>query len=104
MRGLSAFIPGSPIEQFNIDYSPQHMNVWCWAACISMVFAYYRHPVSQPRIVAETWGDIVNLPGRPDQMLIRIRGHLLSARPLSLLIPQKTERKAPSGNARKSRF
>ena len=47
----------------------QHASEWCWAACISMVFAYYGHPVAQERIVGETWGQIVNLPGQPGQIL-----------------------------------
>lgn len=47
----------------------QHETEWCWAACIEAVFKYYGHPVSQARIVAETWGAIVNLPGQPQQIL-----------------------------------
>lgn len=47
----------------------QHLNQWCWAACIEMVFAYYGHRVPQERIVRETWGRIVNLPGQPAQIL-----------------------------------
>ena len=34
-----------------------------------MVFAYYGHRVPQKRIVRETWGRIVNLPGQPAQIL-----------------------------------
>jgi hypothetical protein len=47
----------------------QYATEWCWAASISMVFAYYGHPVSQARIVDETWGGIVNLAGQPSQIL-----------------------------------
>jgi hypothetical protein len=47
----------------------QNLSQWCWAACIQMVFRYYGFRVSQRRIVEETWGSIVNLPGRPDQIL-----------------------------------
>jgi hypothetical protein len=47
----------------------QHASEWCWAASISMVFAYYKHPVSQERIVKETWTQIVNLPGQPGQIV-----------------------------------
>src|SRR5262245_32633902 len=32
----------------------QHASQWCWAACIEMIFRYYRRRVSQERIVAET--------------------------------------------------
>jgi hypothetical protein len=47
----------------------QQMPEWCWAASISMVFRYYGFTVSQQRIVSETWGGIVNMPGGPDQIL-----------------------------------
>ncbi len=47
----------------------QEQNQWCWAACISMIFGYYGHPVSQARIVKETFGTIVNMPGTPAQIL-----------------------------------
>ncbi len=47
----------------------QHLSQWCWAACIEMVFAYYGFRVAQRRIVEETWGSIVNLPGMPEQIL-----------------------------------
>lgn len=47
----------------------QHLSQWCWAACIEMVFTYYGHTVPQERIVRETWGRIVNLPGQPGQIL-----------------------------------
>lgn len=50
----------------------QHMAQWCWAACIEMVFEYYGYRVPQARIVAETWGGIVNLPGDPRQILANL--------------------------------
>ena len=43
-------------------YQSQAMPQWCWAACISMVFSYYRHPVNQARIVSEVYGGPVNMP------------------------------------------
>lgn len=52
--------------------SDQKQSQWCWAACISMVFAYYGHPVSQQRIVNETWGAIYNLPAQPADILINL--------------------------------
>jgi hypothetical protein len=36
---------------------------------MSMIFRYYNHPVAQERIVKETWGQLVNMPGRVDQIL-----------------------------------
>lgn len=47
----------------------QHASEWCWAACIEAVFSYYGHPVAQERIVDEAYGDIVNMPGSPSQIL-----------------------------------
>jgi hypothetical protein len=47
---------------FSAKYDPQYQSQWCWAACISMLFRYYKHPVSQSRIVSEVYGAPVNLP------------------------------------------
>jgi hypothetical protein len=47
----------------------QYTTEWCWAASLSTLFAFYGHPVSQARIVGETWGAIANLPGEPSQIL-----------------------------------
>lgn len=47
----------------------QNQTQWCWAACIAMLFAYNGHPVSQPRIVLESFGGIVNLPAEPDRIV-----------------------------------
>lgn len=47
----------------------QYMSQWCWAACISMIFDYHEHPVSQERIVREAYGGIVNMPGSPQAIL-----------------------------------
>ncbi len=44
----------------------QSMNQWCWAACISTLFNYYGHPVSQARIVRQAYGGIVNMPASPN--------------------------------------
>jgi hypothetical protein len=50
-------------------FSRQQASEWCWAASLQMIFAYYGHPISQPRIVKETWGSISNLPAQPIQIL-----------------------------------
>lgn len=47
----------------------QESSEWCWAACIEMIFTYYKHRVPQARIVQETWGAIVNMPGMPKQII-----------------------------------
>lgn len=43
-------------------YMSQLQSQWCWAASISMLYAYYGHPVSQSRIVTEVYGSEQNLP------------------------------------------
>ncbi len=50
----------------------QHLSQWCWAACIEMVFRYYGFQVDQTQIVQQTWGQIVNLPGQPRQILANL--------------------------------
>jgi hypothetical protein len=34
----------------------QQRDMWCWAACIQMVFEYYGHPISQAVIVQKLFG------------------------------------------------
>ena len=43
-------------------YQNQQSSQWCWAASISMLFSYYKHPVAQQSIVQSLYGRIVNLP------------------------------------------
>lgn len=40
---------------------PQYQNLWCWAACIAMIFAYKGRPVTQQRIVSEAYGAPYNM-------------------------------------------
>jgi hypothetical protein len=44
-------------------YAAQQQSEWCWAACISMLFAFYDHPVAQVRVVRDAYGSIANMPG-----------------------------------------
>lgn len=57
------------ISSITFKQAFQSMPEWCWAASISMVFDYYNHPVDQQRIVAETWGAVVNMPAEPADIL-----------------------------------
>jgi hypothetical protein len=43
-------------------YQAQQCPEWCWAACISMIFAFQGHPVAQTRIVKEVYGNVVCFP------------------------------------------
>jgi Papain-like cysteine protease AvrRpt2 len=57
------------ISSITFKQAFQQQNEWCWAACISMVFAYYHHAVDQQRIVKETWGTVADMPGQPRDIL-----------------------------------
>lgn len=65
---VSRCTAGIPSKMIHVS-ALQKSSEWCWAACIEMVFAYYGHRVPQARIVKETWGAIVNMPGQPGQIL-----------------------------------
>lgn len=58
-ESCSAFIPLGKLDK---SYAAQHMTEWCWAACISMLFGYNGHRVSQRRIVKEAYGTVGNMP------------------------------------------
>ncbi len=66
---ISRCTAGIPSGRLDGVQAYQQMPEWCWAACIQMVFAYWGHSVDQKRIVKETWGSIVNMPGQPQQIL-----------------------------------
>lgn len=40
----------------------QQCEEWCWAACISMLFDFYGHPLTQAEIVQATYGNVICLP------------------------------------------
>lgn len=52
-------------------YKRQQRSQWCWAACISMLFSYYGHPVSQGRIVKEVYGNPVDMPAKAGIVIAR---------------------------------
>jgi hypothetical protein len=47
----------------------QRRSQWCWAACIEMVFAANGFFVPQEQFVAQTFGDIENMPGSTADIL-----------------------------------
>ncbi|QLA17411.1 papain-like cysteine protease family protein [Desulfolutivibrio sulfoxidireducens] len=55
-------------NQFATDRD-QKQDQWCWAACISMVFAAYGFEINQSEIVRQAYGTIANLPGTPQAIL-----------------------------------
>lgn len=68
-RACQAGLRSHLVEQ---SAAAQEASEWCWAACISMVFDYFGRPVSQARIVQETFGAPLNLPARPADILAQI--------------------------------
>jgi hypothetical protein len=60
---------GIPFASAEQKAKQQHMSEWCWAASISMAFAFHGYDVAQERIVAEAWGGIANIPGSPEAIL-----------------------------------
>ncbi len=66
VQGCSVGIPSS--VAFQIAKAQEAQN-WCWAACISMLFHYAGHPVSQETIVATAYGRIVDLPATNEKIL-----------------------------------
>jgi Papain-like cysteine protease AvrRpt2 len=79
VQTCEAGIESSILDAQVLD-SVQHRSEWCWAACIAMVFDYYRHPVAQERIVQQTWGSIVNVPGQPGQIIADLNRPWVDAR------------------------
>jgi len=53
---LYAQYVGIPSAQFNYFSASQQMPQWCWAASIQMVLNYYGVSITQPQIVARTYG------------------------------------------------
>jgi len=56
-------------KKMDTAYASQEHSKWCWAACLEMVFTYWGHPLSQPNIVRQTWGAVVNMPAQPIQIV-----------------------------------
>lgn len=62
ISGTNGWLFSVNIPQMIAAGAVQLCPQWCWATSISMIFAFHGHPVSQQRIVAETYGNIVCLP------------------------------------------
>ncbi|MCQ1850990.1 papain-like cysteine protease family protein [Neorhizobium galegae] len=53
---------GVKLPRVQHSYRDQELNQWCWAASISMIFAFHGYRVSQREIVKAVYGREVNLP------------------------------------------
>ena len=60
------------IRSMTFQSSPQQQSNWCWAACISMIFAFYGYSVQQSTIVSEIFGSAVDRPGAPNMILAEL--------------------------------
>jgi len=50
------------VNRFQTAFKNQMQSQWCWAACVSNIFAYHNHPLAQKTIVKTVYGSEVNLP------------------------------------------
>jgi hypothetical protein len=56
-------------------FQEQTLPQWCWAACLSVIFNYWGHRVSQQTIVRSFYGGIVNMPGSNEQIMAGLNGN-----------------------------
>lgn len=77
--GSNRFIAGVPDAEFEFFAAPnnvgrQRQANWCWAAAVQMVLNYHGLVVNQEQIVARIFGELIDKPGRPDQILAALSG------------------------------
>ena len=57
-----------------LETARQQASEWCWAACVSAVFAFHGRSVSQERIAQRLFGVAVNAPADGYQIAATITG------------------------------
>ena len=77
--GPGRYVAGIPSGQFQYfaapeGYGRQRSANWCWAACIQMVLNYHGLYVTQEEIVTRIYGQLVDQPGQPEQILQALSG------------------------------
>lgn len=77
--GPHEYVAGVPSEQFVHFAAPeglgrQRSQNWCWAACIQMVLNYHGLYISQEQIVSRVFGQMVDAPAAPQQMMAALQG------------------------------
>jgi hypothetical protein len=60
---------GIPSGVLSFVAARQENTQWCWAACIQMMFRMYGYDLRQDLLVQQTWGNIVNMPAYPNQIM-----------------------------------
>lgn len=73
------WVAGVPGEQFVYfaaaeGQGRQHMQNWCWAACIQMVLNYHGLYVQQEQIVSRVFGGLVDRPAGPTEIMSALQG------------------------------
>jgi hypothetical protein len=75
VNGGSDCVSQVNFQQFaQTAYQTQQLPEWCWAASISMVWAFHGHPVSQSEIVSGTFGALLNMGAQPYQIFQALNG------------------------------
>lgn len=77
--GPNLFVAGVSSAEFEFFAAPQQngkqrQSNWCWAATVQMVLNYHGLFVNQEQVVARIFGELVDKPGRPDQILAALSG------------------------------
>ena len=83
--GLNYFVAGIPSAEFEYFAATdvagrQRQANWCWAATVQMVLNYHGLFVSQEQIVHRIYGDLVDRPAGPNEILEALSGWAPDAR------------------------
>ena len=73
------FVAGVQSSEFQFAAAPdvggrQRQSNWCWAACGQMVLNNHGLRVTQEQVVQRIFGESVNAPGQPAQILAALSG------------------------------
>jgi len=69
----TAGVRSTALDQTMGEVGGQRASQWCWAASIAMVLRHHGFVVSQERIVRETFGELVDMPGSTWQILAALQ-------------------------------
>ena len=67
-------------HQLDPVYAAQRNTFWCWAAVISMLFHHHGYDIPQEALVAQTFGQVVDMPGQGWQLTQRLNQDYVDAR------------------------
>lgn len=73
------YCAGIPSNQFEMLAAPdtagkQRQSNWCWAAVIQMILNYHGVDITQEQIVSHVFGDLVDSPATPQEVISSISG------------------------------